>query len=165
MTELRNWQFTSDWQQRWTEWMSPGGHGSIADVRNDKLAWTPLTKPLAQCNITLLTSGGVHLRAQNAYDVSKKDGDWSWRPIPSDTPTGALAITHTHYNHLDADRDVNCMLPIDRLRELRDQGVIDSARFGSRSRCPRQSRGRRCHGALARMTDLPSVRGTDTECN
>jgi D-proline reductase (dithiol) PrdB len=124
MTELRNWQFTSDWQQRWTEWMSPGGHGSIADVRNDKLAWTALTKPLAQCNITLLTSGGVHLRAQNAYDVSKKDGDWSWRPIPSDTPTGALAITHTHYNHLDADRDVNCMLPIDRLRELRDQGVI-----------------------------------------
>jgi D-proline reductase (dithiol) PrdB len=38
--------------------------------------------------------------------------------------TADLAITHTHYNHVDADRDVNCMFPLDRLRELRDQGVI-----------------------------------------
>ena len=29
-------------------------------------------------------------------------------------------MTHTHYNHVAADRDVNCMLPLDRLRGLCD---------------------------------------------
>ena len=124
MTELSDWDFTPIWQQRWAEWMNPGGHGSIADVRNEKLAWTPLAKPLADCTVTLLTSGGAHLRSQTPYDVLKKDGDWTWREIPSDAPADALTITHTHYNHVDADRDINCMLPMDRLRELRDEGVI-----------------------------------------
>jgi D-proline reductase (dithiol) PrdB len=33
-------------------------------------------------------------------------------------------VTHSHYSHVDADRDINCMSPLDRLRELCDQGVI-----------------------------------------
>jgi D-proline reductase (dithiol) PrdB len=124
VAELIEWTFTPRWQARWDEWMRPGGHGALADVRNPRLAWTALDKPLAQCTVALLTTGGVHLRGQPPFDVMKKDGDWTLREIPSDTPPPALAITHTHYNHLDADRDVNCMFPFERLRELRDQGVI-----------------------------------------
>ena len=124
MTELPDWKFTPNWEQRWNEWMTPGGHGTIADVRNEKLSWTPLKKPLAQCTVALLTTGGVHLRSQADFDVLKKDGDWTWREIPSDTAPAELAITHTHYNHIDADRDINCMLPLERLAELRAQGVI-----------------------------------------
>jgi D-proline reductase (dithiol) PrdB len=33
-------------------------------------------------------------------------------------------ISHTHYNHLDADKDVNVMFPIERLHELADEGVV-----------------------------------------
>jgi D-proline reductase (dithiol) PrdB len=124
VTQLREWKFTANWKQRWDEWMNPGGHGAIADVRNHKLAWTPLAKPLSQCTVALLTTGGVHLRSQPVYDLQKKDGDWMYREIPSDTAREAVAIAHTHYNHLDADRDINCMLPLQRLRELRDEGLI-----------------------------------------
>lgn len=124
MTELLEWQFTPKWQERWAEWMHPGGHGAMADVRNEHLAWTPLRKPLAECTVMLLTTGGVHLRTQAPFDVLKEDGDWSLREIAADTLPDALTITHTHYNHLDADRDVNCMFPVERLPELRDQGVI-----------------------------------------
>lgn len=124
MTELLEWQFTPQWQERWAAWMHPGGHAALADVRNEHLAWAPLTKPLAECTVMLLTTGGIHLRTQTPFDVLKKDGDWSHREISSDTPPDSLTITHTHYNHLDADRDVNCMFPIERLPELCDQGVI-----------------------------------------
>ena len=34
-------------------------------------------------------------------------------------------VTHTHYDHTDADRDINCVFPIDRLRELEDEKVIN----------------------------------------
>jgi D-proline reductase (dithiol) PrdB len=124
MTDLRTWEFTDIWRQRWSEWMQPGGHGAMADARNDKIAWTPLAKPLSKCVVALLTTGGVHLRSDAVYEVLKKDGDWTYREIPSNTAPDDLTISHTHYNHGDADRDINCMLPIERLPELRDEGVI-----------------------------------------
>lgn len=129
MSELLDWEFTERWQERWTDWMKPGGHGALADVRNERLAWTPLSKPLSECTVMLVTTGGVHLRTQEPFDVMKEDGDWSLREIPRDTAPEALMITHTHYNHLDADRDINVVFPIERLPELRDEGVIgDTAR-------------------------------------
>lgn len=124
MTALLEWEFTERWQERWTDWMKPGGHGAMADVRNENLAWTPLTKPLSECGVSLLTTGGVHLRSQEPFDIAKPDGDWSLREIPSDTSPDELMITHTHYNHLDADQDVNCMFPIERVADLREDGVI-----------------------------------------
>ena len=124
MVKLIDWEFTEKWQDRWTDWMKPGGHGALADVRNEELAWVPLNKPLSECTVALVTTGGVHKKSQEPYDVMKADGDWSLREIASDTPTGDLMITHTHYNHMDADRDVNVVFPIERLPELRDQGVI-----------------------------------------
>jgi len=124
MNELLDWEFTPKWQERWTDWMKPGGHGALADVRNENLAWTPLDKPLSESSVTLVTTGGIHLKTQTPFDVMKEDGDWSLREIPSDTPPDALTITHTHYNHLDADKDVNVMFPIERLHELADEGVV-----------------------------------------
>jgi D-proline reductase (dithiol) PrdB len=64
------------------------------------------------------TTGGVHLRSDPPFDVDNPHADWSFREIPTDADTADLAITHTHYNHVDADRDVNCMFPLDRLREI-----------------------------------------------
>lgn len=122
--ELREWELTPEWERRFDEWISPGGHGARGDLRNDPIAWTPLVRPLSECTVALVTTAGVHLRTQPPFDVLRREGDWSYREIPWDTPADDLMITHTHYNHDDADRDVNCMFPVDRLRELRAAGVI-----------------------------------------
>jgi len=124
MTTLDEWELTERWQERWADWMKPGGHGAMADVKNETIAWTPLTKPLSECTVSLLSTGGFHLRSQEPFDVAKPDGDWSLREIPSSTLPEELMITHTHYNHLDADQDVNCMFPIERLAELHSDGAI-----------------------------------------
>ena len=66
----------------------------------------------------------MHHKSDEAVDIINAHGDWTFREIPNDISTSELTITHSHYSHVDADRDVNCMFPLDRLRELCDQGII-----------------------------------------
>jgi D-proline reductase (dithiol) PrdB len=39
-------------------------------------------------------------------------------------PREAVTITHKYYDHSAADRDLNVVLPVDRLRELRDERLV-----------------------------------------
>jgi D-proline reductase (dithiol) PrdA len=83
--------------------------------------WTPVTKPLETMRIALVTAGGVHLRSQERFVVS---GDSSYRAIPGDVKSAQLMVTHGGYDNSDANSDINCMFPLDRLRELAAAGVI-----------------------------------------
>ncbi len=86
--------------------------------------WTPLSRPLSQCRVALVTTGGVHLKQQRPFDIANDGYDWSYREIPSNTPAENLMVTHNHYDHTHVDEDVNYMLPLDRFRELATEGVI-----------------------------------------
>src|SRR3972149_8639893 len=89
--------------------------------------WTPLPAPLAQCRLALITTGGVHLRGEPPFDMSDPEGDASFRRIPNDAAPEALAISHDYYDHRDADRDVNLVLPLAPLRAALREGWIGSA--------------------------------------
>jgi len=88
--------------------------------------WSPLAKPLNACKVALVTTAGVHLLGQTPFDMLDRDGDASWRELPSATPIADYMITHDYYDHSDADRDINIVFPIERLRELKDTGLIGS---------------------------------------
>jgi len=85
------------------------------------IPYTPSDKDLSEATRGMVSTCGVHLRSQEPYDVA---GDSTYRVIPSETPAPDLMITHSHYDHEQADRDVNCVFPIDRLRELAADKVI-----------------------------------------
>jgi D-proline reductase (dithiol) PrdB len=59
--------------------------------------------------------------------MTDKEGDPTYRVIPWNTPRDQLCITHDYYDHRDADKDVNIVLPLDRLQELANSGVIGEA--------------------------------------
>jgi D-proline reductase (dithiol) PrdB len=44
--------------------------------------------------------------------------------IPVDAERAAVTITHKYYDHTAADRDLNVVLPVDRLRELVTDGLV-----------------------------------------
>jgi D-proline reductase (dithiol) PrdB len=44
--------------------------------------------------------------------------------IESAVSPRCLVINDGYYSHRDADRDINCIFPIERLRELADDGII-----------------------------------------
>jgi D-proline reductase (dithiol) PrdB len=85
------------------------------------IPYTPRRRELRESVFALVTTAGVHLRDQAPFDLA---GDNSWRIIPGDVASDQLMVTHGHYNHQHADSDINCVLPIDRLRELAAEGVI-----------------------------------------
>jgi D-proline reductase (dithiol) PrdB len=84
---------------------------------------TTLSKPLERCRVALLTSGGISHRDAKPFNPQARN-DLRVDAIASDTKPQLLVINDDYYSHRDADRDVNCVFPIDRLRELAAEGVI-----------------------------------------
>lgn len=89
--------------------------------RTEAPALTPLPKPLGECRVTLIGSGGLYRRGQIAFHT--KD-DTSIRVIDTDTPTAELRTAHFAYDQTDARTDPNCVFPLDRLRDLVADGTI-----------------------------------------
>lgn len=85
------------------------------------IIWTPVTKPLSDMKIALVTGTGVHLRNDERFILSS---DSSFRIIPADTPSTELIVSHGGYDNTDVLTDINSMFPIDRLRELEKEGMI-----------------------------------------
>lgn len=84
---------------------------------------TPLSKPLACCRVAMLTSGGVSRKDTAPFNPQARN-DLRLDVIDKETPAQFFAINDSYYNHIDADRDINCIFPIERLRELQSEGVI-----------------------------------------
>ncbi|MBI2614849.1 MAG: hypothetical protein HYW52_04055 [Gemmatimonadetes bacterium] len=88
------------------------------------IPWSPARIPLPAASVALITSAGVHLRSDRPFDMTDPEGDASFRVIPGDAPPGSVMITHEYYDHRAADRDLNCVFPLERLRELAMAGKI-----------------------------------------
>ena len=86
--------------------------------------FTPFEGNLNKSTVALVTAAGVHLRTQEAFNIADELGDLGYRIIPEDVESADLMVTHHHYDHRDADKDINVVFPIDVLRELRDEGMI-----------------------------------------
>jgi D-proline reductase (dithiol) PrdB len=83
--------------------------------------WQPLRKPLSECRLGLVASGGIYVTGQVAFHY--KD-DTTYRVIPTDVKTEDLRATHFAYPLADARSDPNVVFPIDTLRRLVEEGVI-----------------------------------------
>lgn len=89
-----------------------------------EIPWTALRKPLADCTLAVVTTAGVHHRHQPPFDMRDAEGDPSYRELNTATIEADFTITHDYYDHRDAERDLNIVLPLQRLRELVSEGVL-----------------------------------------
>src|SRR5262244_2030854 len=85
------------------------------------IPWTPLRKPLVDCTVALISTGGVHLRSDRPFNLN---GDPTFRVIPKGAVSSDLAISHQAYDRTDALKDINLVFPLERLRELESERVI-----------------------------------------
>lgn len=91
--------------------------------------WKPgavLTKPLAESTIAVVTTAGLYLPTQAPYDKSILGGDWSYREIPVGADLDSLIVGHRSdsFDHAGVEQDKNLALPLDRLREMQQDGEI-----------------------------------------
>ena len=100
---------------RWAEKLEPDA---------GRIPWAEAGTPLRHARVALVTTGGVHRKTDQPFDMQDPDGDPTYREVPLDTHRGDLTITDDYYNHADAREDLNLVLPVERLRTLEQQGAV-----------------------------------------
>ena len=78
-------------------------------------------KPLEECRLALVTTGGVHLPEHLRFDIDDPLGDCSYREIPADA--AQLTWTHAYYRP-DEGADLDAVFPLWTIRELAAEGVV-----------------------------------------
>ncbi len=91
---------------------------------SEDVPWTPVTKDLEKSMISVVTTAGVHHRDQEPFNMTDRDGDPSYRIIDYKKPLSSLMITHDYYDHSDADKDINVVFPLERLKEFEQEGRV-----------------------------------------
>lgn len=86
--------------------------------------FTPFEGQLSRATVALVTAGGVHKRDQEPFNIADELGDLGYRVIEPDVEASELMVTHHHYDHTDADQDINVVFPLETLRDLKAEGFI-----------------------------------------
>jgi len=93
----------------------------------DTIPWTQVKKPLGECRLALVTTSGVHLTNEPAFNMVDKEGDPSFRVIPWPPSEEEITFTHDYYDHSDAEKDINVAIPVAPLQQCIEEGIIGSA--------------------------------------
>ena len=96
----------------------------MAALSRKCVPFTPFDGDLSRATIALVTAGGVHQKNQPPFNIADELGDLSYRAMTEETETSDLMVTHHHYDHADADQDINVVFPIDVLRRLKEEKII-----------------------------------------
>jgi len=120
----QNTRLPVDYLQRTRDQYAALGYPPYRWVHNDDTPpWTVLKKPLSECKVGLVASGGIYATGQVAFHF--KD-DISLRIIDSSVPKEALRISHFAYDVRNARLDPGVVFPRETLNNLVDEGVIGS---------------------------------------
>ncbi len=97
-----------------------------------QIPWTPLTRPLSKCTVSLVSSAAIALKTDHPFDqeIERRDpwfADPSYRVLPRTARTGDVQVCHLHINPAFAEQDLNSVLPAERLDELAELGEIGAA--------------------------------------
>lgn len=97
-----------------------------------EIPWTTLAKPLSESTVALISTGGIALKTDRPFDQEGERqnpwwGDPSYRIIPRGTMSGDIRVYHMHIDPRHGERDLNCLLPLDRLVELAETGKVGRA--------------------------------------
>jgi D-proline reductase (dithiol) PrdB len=92
----------------------------------EPFATAPFVKgpPLGERRIAIITTAGLHRIDDDRFNMV----DLSYRVLPSNVQAKDLTMTHSsiHFDRLGFREDINVVFPIDRLKELAQNGEIGS---------------------------------------
>lgn len=93
------------------------------------IPFTPLKKPLRECTVALVSTAGVARNDDRPFDQDGERcdpwwGDPSFRAIPLGTTEQDVRLYHLHIDPRFGEADLDVVLPMRRLAELADAGVV-----------------------------------------
>jgi D-proline reductase (dithiol) PrdB len=96
----------------------------MSEMSRKCVPFTPFDRALSRATVAIVTAAGVHRKDQEAFNIADDLGDLTFRIIGEEANSSDLMVTHHHYDHTDADQDINVVFPIDPLRDLLNEGFI-----------------------------------------
>lgn len=93
------------------------------------IPWTPMSKPLREATISLITSAGISLKSDSPFEMEREKreplrGDRSFRMIPKWTVGRDIEVNHLHINTTYIKKDMNVILPLSRMAEFEQEKII-----------------------------------------
>jgi D-proline reductase (dithiol) PrdB len=94
-----------------------------------EIPWTPLSRPIEDSTVALVSSAGLALKIDQPFDQEGERanpwwGDPSFRTLPRTTTNNDVNLYHLHVNPRIAEQDLNTFMPLQRLIELEALGEI-----------------------------------------
>lgn len=101
----------------------------IAREPEHDIPWAPLTKPLGGCRVALLSTAAIATNEQQPFDKERERrepwwGDPTHRVLPKDVDESGVDIHHLHIDKRPAMKDLDVVLPLRRLGELVEEGMV-----------------------------------------
>jgi hypothetical protein len=101
--------------------MTQAGDPRPLELSRYCVPFTPFQGRLEDAAICVVSTAAVRTKDDAPF---RTDGDLTWRVIPAESEGKDLRYDDTHYDHACVDRDMNCVFPIDRVRELAAEGRV-----------------------------------------
>jgi D-proline reductase (dithiol) PrdB len=114
------------WRRRFAGWKPSGGDG-LSDypfVRNRRAPFMPARRALPMLNLALISSAGAYIDGTPAFDTGSAAGDLTFREIPIEVEQSDLRFAARGYDPAAVQQDANSQLPIARLLEFEQNGII-----------------------------------------
>lgn len=97
--------------------------------RAGAIPFTPLSKPLRECTVALLSSAGIARNTDPPFDQEGERrnpwwGDPTFREIPLGTTEAEIKLYHLHIDPRFGEADLDVVLPMRRLAELAAEGFV-----------------------------------------
>ena len=101
--------------------MAEAGDPRPLELSRYCVPFTPFQGRLEDVRVCLVSTAAVRMKDDAPFQT---DGDVTWRVVPGEAEAKDLRYDDTHYDHACVDRDMNCVFPIDRVRELAAEGRV-----------------------------------------
>jgi D-proline reductase (dithiol) PrdB len=116
------------WRSRYDDWKRSSGAANRADdvgsdypfVRNRRAPFTPARRALPMLNLALISSAGAYIDGTPEFDESAP----SFREIPIEVENTDLRFAARGYDPAAVQQDMNAEVPIERLLEFENNGII-----------------------------------------
>ena len=121
-----------EWRQRFADWRQAhraSGNGTAVDegypfVKNRHAPFSPARRALPMLNLALISSAGAYLDGTNPFDENAVGGDLTFREIPTEIEAEDLRFMARGYDGTAVHEDINAQVPLVRLFEFEENGII-----------------------------------------
>lgn len=116
------------WRRRFDAWNQSNPTGDeLANypfVKNRRAPFTPARRALPMLNLALISSAGAFIDGTQPFDTSSAGGDLSFREIPIEVEESDLLFAARGYDPTSVRQDMNAQVPVARLLEFEQNGII-----------------------------------------